>query len=115
LIVSMIIDNQNLFGSDPNKEPGPAHAENYRTYVTASGILLNNQACGPELNPNRSVNCMLTISGATVYGVPLTIPAGKYNVTELMPLPLIPMLMVGRLYITHHFLVTATQPFRISK
>jgi hypothetical protein len=29
----------------------------------------------------------MTLNGATIHGVPVAIAAGKYNVTELMPLP----------------------------
>ena len=85
----MIVDNQNLFGSDPNKEPAPAHTENYKVHVMASsGIQSSTGGCGQELNPNRVDSCEMTLSGATVYVVPYAISAGKYNLTELMPLPL---------------------------
>jgi hypothetical protein len=29
----------------------------------------------------------MTLNGATIHAVPVAIAAGKYNVTELMPLP----------------------------
>jgi hypothetical protein len=77
----MIVDNKNLFGADPNKEPAESHTENYRVNILASSASLQNIAgCGPS-------RCKFILSGVTIHGVPVAIAAGKYNVTELKPLP----------------------------
>ena len=82
----MIVDNKNLYGSDPEREP--VHTGSFVVFVRA-GYANPSQfmGCGQDINPTRiDSSCEHIVNGVTIHGVPIEIAAGKYNVTELMPL-----------------------------
>ena len=83
----MMVDNKNLYGSDPEREP--VHTESFVVHIISGNSNPSEfNGCGQDINPTRiDSRCEFTLNGAIVHGVPVAIVAGKYNVIELMPLP----------------------------
>ena len=82
----MILDNKNLFGTDPQRQL--VSTPDFTVYVIPSNAPPQQHVgCGRHINPTFVDNCGQAPGGTPIDGTPFAIAAGKYNVTELMPLP----------------------------
>jgi hypothetical protein len=96
----MILDNKNLFGTDPHSQV--VHTSDFTVYIISNNESPQSHVgCGRYINPNFVDNppCGGLPGGAPIDGIPFGIAAGKYNVTELMPLP---VKDVNGLTVTYH-------------
>jgi hypothetical protein len=82
----MIVDNKNLFGTDPNRQPVSTSSFVFHI-ISSNASPHDNSGCGRHINPTFVDNCAQAADGTPINGIPVAIAAGKYNVTELMPLP----------------------------
>jgi hypothetical protein len=83
----MILDNKNLFGTDPQRQL--VRTSDFNVYMIQSNASPQQHVgCGRYINPTFVDNvCAAAPGGTPIDGIPFGVTAGKYNVTELMPLP----------------------------